>query len=78
MKFENRKEIVNFKINLKAMLEKKEVLKSIKNLPDSFSIDDLVERIIFLQKLDEGLKQSENNETFSTVEAKKKLKKWLK
>ncbi|MES2837362.1 MAG: hypothetical protein V4667_07560 [Bacteroidota bacterium] len=60
------------------MLEKKDVLKSIKKLPDSFSIDDLVERIIFLQKLDEGLKQSENNETFSSTEAKKKLKKWLK
>jgi len=60
------------------MLEKKDVLKSIKKLPDSFSIDDLVERIIFLQKLDEGLKQSENNETFSSTEAKKKLIKWLK
>ena len=60
------------------MLTKEIVIKSIHNLPDKFSIDDLLERLIILQKIETGLEQSKNGETFSTEEVKEKLKKWLK
>ena len=60
------------------MLTKTNVLKTIKNLPDSFSIEDLFDRIILLQKIDIGMEQSKNGEAVSTAEAKKRLKKWLK
>lgn len=60
------------------MLNKKQVLESINNLPDSFSVDELIDRVIVLQKIEEGLLQSENGETVSTEEAKKRLEKWLK
>jgi len=60
------------------MLTKKKVLKTINDLPDTFSADDVIERIILLQKIEKGLEQSAKGQTHSTATAKKKLKKWLK
>jgi predicted transcriptional regulator len=60
------------------MLTKKQVLASIKDLPDSFSVDDLIDRVILLQKIEEGLEQSAKGQTVSTADAKKQLEKWLK
>ncbi len=60
------------------MLEKKTVQKYIDNLPDKFSIDELLDKILFLQKVEMGLEQSKNNEGMSQKEMKKKYSKWLK
>ena len=60
------------------MLTKKRVLESIKDLPETFSADELIDRIILLQKIEIGLKQSAAGQTHSTAQAKLKLKKWLK
>jgi hypothetical protein len=60
------------------MLTKQKIIKSIESLPDNFSIDEVIDRIVLLQKIEIGLEQSENDETYSNSEAKKKLKKWLK
>jgi hypothetical protein len=60
------------------MLTKKKFLKSIKNLPETFSADEIIDRIILLQKIEIGLEQSADNKVHSTSDAKKKLKKWLK
>jgi hypothetical protein len=60
------------------MLEKKMVIKSIKDLPDRFPIEEVIDRIILLQKIETGLKHSQEGKTSTTKEAKIKLKKWLK
>ncbi|HYV90696.1 MAG TPA: hypothetical protein VE978_02895 [Chitinophagales bacterium] len=60
------------------MLTKKSVLKTVKEMPESFSVDDLLDRMIFLQKIENGLQQSKRNQVVSTVEAKARLKKRLK
>lgn len=67
-----------FEQKLKQMLSRTKVIKSIKELPDSFSIEELFDRIIFLNKIEIGRQQSKAGKTFSTAEAKKKLSKWLK
>jgi hypothetical protein len=59
------------------MLTKKKLIQSIESLPESFSIDEVIDRILLLQKIEVGLEQSEKGETLASVEAKKKLKKWL-
>jgi hypothetical protein len=59
------------------MLNKSQVIKSLKNLPENFSVDEVIDRIILLQKVEVGLEQSSANKTNTTTEAKKKLKKWL-
>jgi hypothetical protein len=60
-----------------ATLSKEKLIETIKDLPDSFSIEDLIERIILLQKIEIGLEQSKSGQVLSTSEARKKLKKWL-
>jgi len=60
------------------MLSKSKVIKSIRQLPDNFSIDELIERVVLLQKIETGLEQSEKGLIKSTSATKKILKKWLK
>lgn len=60
------------------MLTKDKLLSVVDSLPSEFSIDDLLEKLILVQKIEEGLKQSANKEILSTEEAKDKMKKWLK
>ena len=59
------------------MLTKEKLLETIKDLPDHFSVEELFERVIFLQKVELGLEQSKTNQVFTTNEAREKLKKWL-
>lgn len=60
------------------MLTKNKVLQTIKGLPDKFSLDELLDRIILLQKIEVGLQQSQAGKTRSTAKATEKLKKWLR
>ena len=60
------------------MLTKEKLLKTIKDLPEKFSFDDLMDRIILLQKIETGLEQSGSGKINTTAQAKKKLGKWLK
>ncbi len=59
------------------MITKKTLIRSLENLPDKFSLDDLFDRIILLQKIDIGMEQSQAGQTHTTEQAKEKLKKWL-
>lgn len=60
------------------MLTKKKVISSIRELPEKFSAEEAIERIILLQKIEKGILQSDNNQVVSTSEAKERIKKWLK
>jgi hypothetical protein len=37
------------------MLTKEKIIKSIENMPDKFSIEEVIERIVLLQKIEIGL-----------------------
>jgi len=60
------------------MLIKNEVLKTIEALPEEFSFDDVLDRLLLLDKIGTGLVQSHSGQTFTTDEAKEQLSKWLK
>jgi len=60
------------------MLTKEKVLKTITEMPDTFSVDDLLDRLVLLQKIENGIAQSDAGETVSVEEAKEALNKWLK
>jgi hypothetical protein len=59
------------------MLSKEKILQTLKDLPDTFSIDELFDRIVLLNKIEMGLEQSESGQVNTTDQAKDKLKKWL-
>ncbi len=58
------------------MLSKNTVRQSIDNLPDSFTIYELVEQLIFVEKVEEGIKQSDEGKTISNDDVKSMIDKW--
>jgi predicted transcriptional regulator len=60
------------------MLTKEKVIKTIDRLPENFTIDQVVEELVILNKIDEGLRDVEQGRVFTTDQVKKELKTWLK
>jgi predicted transcriptional regulator len=59
------------------MLTKEKVKKTIDRLPDSFTVDQIVEELVVLDKIEKGLKDVEEGKVYSTQQVKDQLKKWL-
>lgn len=59
------------------MITKEQLISTIKELPDDFSVDDVLERIMLLEKIEIGLQQSAAGQIKSTEDAKQSLQKWL-
>ena len=59
-------------------MKKSQILDTIQAMPDDLSIDDLIERLVVLQKIEEGQKQAREGGVYTEEEAKVKLGKWLK
>ena len=60
------------------MNTKELVLEAIKDLPDNAPIEDAMERLLFLAKVERGIEQADAGETISHKEVKQLLSKWLK
>ena len=60
-----------------APISKEKLIETIKDLPDTFSLDELFERLILLQKIESGMEQSKSDQVFSTADARAKLSQWL-
>jgi hypothetical protein len=55
------------------MVTREKVLEAVKNMPQEFSIDDLMDKLLLLNKIEIGLDQSKNGETYTAEEAKKMI-----
>lgn len=60
------------------MITKAKLKEHIEKFPDSFSIEELIERLIFVDKLEQRIKQSENGEVISEEQLKAEMQKWFK
>ncbi|HLN73647.1 MAG: hypothetical protein ACM3O8_00200 [Methylococcaceae bacterium] len=60
------------------MLTKSNVLKTITKFPEHFSVDELVDKMILLDKIEKGLQQADNNQVISDEELDKRIEEWLK
>jgi hypothetical protein len=61
------------------MITKQKALEAINEMPDKFEEEELIERIIFIAKLDKALQQSENGQVIPIDEVKLRLsKRWSK
>ncbi|MCU0431988.1 MAG: hypothetical protein MUC87_00885 [Bacteroidia bacterium] len=59
------------------MITKQNVLEIIKDMPERFSVDELLDRLILIQKIEIGSTQIDNGEVYTSSEAREKLSKWL-
>jgi hypothetical protein len=60
------------------MITKTQLKQSIANLPEKFTLDELMDKIILIDKIERGNEQSEKGETFSEEELDIELAKWFK
>ncbi|MGD9993350.1 MAG: hypothetical protein AB7S69_08620 [Salinivirgaceae bacterium] len=60
------------------MITKTQIRNSLDNLPENFTIDQVIERLIYLEKIQKGLDDSKNGRINSKKEAKQKLSRWIK
>lgn len=60
------------------MLTKTQIQNAFDSLPENVSIEQVIEHLIFLDKVQKGLDDSEEGRVNTVEEAKQKLNKWLK
>ncbi len=60
------------------MTSKQKVLEAVKSLPEDASIEDAMERLLLLAKVERGLRQADAGQTISHRELEEKMAKWLK
>ena len=58
------------------MITKEKVLQTLKEMPEQFSIDDLMEKLILINKIEIGIDQFAEGETYVSSESKKMIKEW--
>jgi len=56
---------------------KQKILKAVEELPTDAGIEDAMERLYLLHKVEKGLRQADQGKTVSHEEAEQRMKKWL-
>ncbi len=54
-------------------MRKERAIATLDSLPSEFAIEELVEKLIFIEKIEEGLKQIDSGAEMSLEEAKKRF-----
>lgn len=57
-------------------MEREKVIDAVKELPKEFDLEELIERLIFVEKVEQGLKQLEEGKTVDHSQVKEMVKKW--
>ena len=57
---------------------KQQMLKAIEELPDDANVEDALERLYLLYKIERGVKQAYAGDLISQAEARQRMAKWLK
>ncbi|MBA7547799.1 hypothetical protein ES705_40235 [subsurface metagenome] len=57
---------------------KQNVIETINHLPDDVTYNDIIEKIRFMQEVEEGIKQADEGKLITHEEVERSLSKWLK
>lgn len=60
------------------MTAKEKIIQAVEELPANVTIEDAMERLLFLAKVERGLKQADAGETISHMEVEERMAEWLK
>lgn len=60
------------------MITKTQNKNSLDNLPENLSVDQVIDHLIFIEKIQKGMDDSKNGRINSKEEAKRKLSRWIK
>ena len=59
-------------------MNKDKVIETINTLPQDFELDVLLEKLVFIEKVQKGLDQLEQGNTITHEQVKERIKEWQK
>ncbi len=59
-------------------MKRAKAISTLNKFPKEFELDELIERLIFIDKVEKGLQQAEEGNIISHEQLKKDMKKWQK
>jgi predicted transcriptional regulator len=59
-------------------MQKSTIIHTLNELPNKFNLDEFLERLIVIEKIDEGMEDAKNGKTISHYKVKKMVAKWHK
>ncbi|HOO09645.1 MAG TPA: hypothetical protein PKW06_06875 [Cyclobacteriaceae bacterium] len=57
-------------------MKRDKAIETIKELPQEFDLDELIERLVFVEKVEKGLAQLDEGKTVPHDQVKELTKKW--
>jgi len=60
------------------MITKKQLVLTLEQFPDKFTLEELIDKVILLDKIERGNQQSEKNEVLNEAELENEMQKWFK
>ncbi|MBL7877765.1 MAG: hypothetical protein JNL53_19020 [Cyclobacteriaceae bacterium] len=57
-------------------MKREKVIDAVKELPLEFDLEELIEKLIFVEKVEQGLKQLDEGKTVDHGQVKEMVKKW--
>ena len=70
--------IIHHRKDGETMTTKEKVLEAVKQLPSDASIEDAIDRLYLLYKVERGVSQADQGHVVTQAEAKERLKHWLR
>jgi predicted transcriptional regulator len=65
-------------MEVQQVVTKEDMLRAIQELPPEATVEDAVERLYFLAKVDRGIAQAEAGQVVTHDEARRRMAHWLK
>lgn len=59
-------------------MEKSKAIDIVSQMPETFQVDDLIERLIFMEKVEEGLRDIDKGNIVEHVDVIKQVSEWSK
>jgi predicted transcriptional regulator len=59
-------------------MQKSTIIQTLNELPNKFNLDDFLERLIVIEKIDQGMEEAKAGKTISHEKVKKMVAKWHK
>lgn len=60
-------------------MNRSQVIETLDHLPSEFSTEELIDRLLFVEKVEKGMKDADEGNVISMAEAKARInKKWQK
>lgn len=57
---------------------KQQILKAMEDLPEEASVEDAIDRLYLLYKINKGMSQADQGQVITQDEARQRMARWLK